>query len=256
MPALRPTGKKPPKRYYGDVAVKVKDFIDGPKLWPNVPRSVQWGKDIEFGMFVNDRKPDCSIASLGHAEQVHSTRAGKPEKPTDAEIMKFFHETGVDQGLSDDDGRYMEAVLKYYAKVGFPEHDGGREKILGYAAVNFHDLAEVHVACDLFGGVYFGAALPLTASDQLNAGKGWTCQMGVNDTPGSWGGHAMYMTASLAHDYRAITWAKRQPISFCWWTKYVDEAYAIVSEDWVQNTVAPSGVDKVGLLAMLHNLNG
>lgn len=253
-------GKMPPRRYYADVAVKLKDHIDLKKLFPQVPTThVYYGKGIDYKMYLNDNLPDCSCSSIGHMTQTHSKRAGVAELPTDDDVMELFHATGVEQGLSDDDGRYMEGVLKHLATKGFREtQEGGQyEKILGYAAVNPHDKMEVMTAIWLFGGLYCGAALPLSAADQIRAGKPWTYSRDTSvNAPGSWGGHAMWTIAFTKKGPRNVTWAERQDIAWKWWDMYVDELYAVVTEDWTQKTESPSGFRRDDLLQLLHEING
>jgi len=250
-------GKQPPKKYYGEVAVKLIDHIDLEKALPATRASQTWGGGIHFGMFLNDIKSCCTCTAYGHAEQVHSTKSRKPEHPKDEYVFELYHETGVEQGLSDDDGRYMLGVLKHLIEVGFKQADGSYEKILGYAAVNPLNHDEVRVADQFFGGTYFGAALPLSASDQIEEGKAWTVSQDADvNAPGSWGGHAMWSTGYNIRGPRSVTWSKAQQMTWEWWDRYVDEQYVVITKDWVQNVTSPSGMRTQDLLDLLKEING
>lgn len=250
-------GKQPPKRYYGDIAVKLADHLDLKKALPAVKPSQTWGGGIKFGMFLNDEEPDCTIAAPAHGNQIHSTRTHKPERLTDEAVQEAFHATGIEQGLSDDDGRYMLGVLSYLIKTGFKQADGTMETILGYAAVNHLNHEEVMVAAQFFGGLYFGAGLPLSAADQINQHKSWTVSKDpARNAPGGWGGHAMWSTGWNTKGPRSITWSKAQQMTWGWWDKYADEAYVVLTHDWTQDEQAPSGLRRDDLVALLQEING
>lgn len=248
------TGKLPPKVYPKDT-VRLRDYLAGPKkALPTPPSTLPAiGRGIDFGMFLNDNLGDCTHASLqGHLEQIHSTRAGKAERPTDDMILRDYRATGVLQGLGDQDGRYMaggNGVLDYAKKTGFEQADGTREKILGYVSVNWLDDIELRTAIWLFGGVYVGIALPISAYYQIQAGKPWGCSS-TNNTPGGWGGHAIIATTRVS----LITWSKRQSFTDCFRKHYWDECYAVLTHDWTQNTLSPSGFPMTELVRDLEEI--
>lgn len=255
-------GKLPPLRYYEAVKVKLADYL--PTALPTAPTTaIQWGRGITFGVFLNDRLPDCTIAAWAHAEQIHSTRSGRPERPTDEAVLNLFSRTGQEQGLSNDQGRWMEGVLRSLARTGMqqttadPEGAVALEKILGYAAVNPLDRVEVRTAIWLFGGIYVGAALPLSSSRTWQLGR-FSCAAAGDPSaaPGSWGGHAMWASAVNTTGPVLVTWGRRVQASWCWWNRYVDEAWAVLSDDWTDPArKAPSGFRQDELVAALTDLN-
>jgi hypothetical protein len=252
-----PLGKKPPLRYYSEIAVKANDFADGV---PNVPLISAWGAGITFGMFLNDNLPDCTCAAVGHGEQIHSARAGRPERATDAAIRDLFHRTGIEQHLGDNQGRYMEGVLRSLMVTGVRQDTadvdnpaGSYERIKGYAAVDWHNLSQLRAFAYIFGGLYAGLALPLSAYYQYRDGKPWTISR-ENSVPGSWGGHAVWISAVNNVGPIIVTWGIRKQASWAWFAKYCDELYAVVTSDWSQNPMSPSGFDSAGLLTVLASI--
>jgi len=246
-------GKLPPKRYLSDIAIKAATYIDQAAI-DAVPLTFAWGTGITFQMFLNDRLGDCTCASRGHHNQVVSMRAKHPETHTDDQIFKLYHNTGLEQGLSDQDGRYMEGVLSYEKRVGIEQEGKQPDQIIGYAGVNYKDHGEVRAATFLFGGLYIGIALPLSARSQFYAHHNWAYVQGPGNAPGSWGGHAVNVTSINKIGPVVATWARRQQLTWGFWDHYVDESYAVLHPDWVQNVKAPSGFSREDLIEDLAAL--
>jgi hypothetical protein len=52
-----------------------------------------------------------------------------------------------------------------------------------------------------------------------------------------------------------VTWGALQQLSWAWFAAYCDEAYAIITQDWLEaNGQAPSGFDTAQLQADLAQL--
>lgn len=241
-----PRGKLPPKRPYRDVRVKLASYLH----LPRPPATKGWAEGVRFRMYLNDKLGDCAVASLGHMQQVHTRRDGHEIDPTNSQILRAFRETGIEQNLGDQDGRVMQDVLKHFrTKPSFAP-------ILGYAAVNPQNLAEVKAAMFAFGGIHIGTLLPERAGYQWDAGQPWSTQPGPGSLePGTWGGHAMYCCAYGWSYVTAVTWGQRQQLTWAFLRRYCDEAYCVVSEAWADpDKLAPSGVDRERLLADLGAL--
>jgi hypothetical protein len=263
-------GKRPPKRYYAEVAAKFEDFIDAAELaagLPDTPDTWGWARYMtaaDIPMYLNDELPDCTCATVGHMELTQSRRAGDAEIPTDDAVRELFHRTGIEQGLSDDDGRYAEGVLASWKRTGFRQStgdpnspEGSLETILGYAAVNFADHEQVRAAGYIFGGLVACIALPMTALYQENTGRNWSCNTveGYSSAPGSWGGHMVYMSGLNLTGPVFFTWGHKRQTTWCFWDKYVDECYAVATEDWAsRDDVSPNGFHKQALIDLLATL--
>lgn len=200
---------------------------------PAAPSKIAWGTHVPtFPMYGNDRLGDCTCATVGHQAQVWTSMNGEIWTPTEQEVLDLYWATG-----SEDTGRVEIDVLNYWRNVGFGQR---QDKIAGYMQVNTRNFAEVKQAIWLFGGLYIGIALPITAQNQ----SVWklVSNAGTDAQPGSWGGHAVNVTAYNSSYITVATWGMRMRMSWGFWNKYVDEAYAVLSPDWATGAkAAPSG---------------
>ena len=76
-------------------------------------------------------------------------------------------------------------------------------------------------------GVGIGVQLPEDAKAQIDAGEPWDVTNGAGSTPGSWGGHYMYVCGYTTTGPVCVTWGRKQQATWGWLAKYCDEAYAI-----------------------------
>jgi hypothetical protein len=210
---------------------------------PAAPSSVQWGYKVPtFPMFANDSLGDCTCAAVGHQAQVWTSMNNALWTPQTSEVTDLYWATGDGSG-QDDTGRVEIDVLNYWRNQGFGAR---KDKIAGYAEVKPLDTKTVKQAVWLFGGLYIGVALPITAQSQSY----WkvVSGAGADAEPGSWGGHAINVTAFTSTYVVVVTWGARMKMSWGFWNKYVDEAYAVLSPDWATaNAKAPSGFNFAAL---------
>lgn len=205
-----------------------------------------------FPMFANDEYGDCTCAAVAHQEQVWTSYLN-PYTPTVAETLDFYWLTGncppCPPGGAGDTGRVEIDVLNDWKNIGFGE---AKHKIAGYTEVNIHDVTEVKQAVWLFGGLYIGIQLPITAQSQ----REWKLvpRGGTNAEPGSWGGHAVNVTAYTADTLTVITWGQRLEMTWGFWQEYVDEAYAVLSSEWATATASPTGFNFSQLEADLASI--
>jgi hypothetical protein len=118
-------------------------------------------------------------------------------------------------------------------------------------------LEQVRLAMVVFGGVWVGVWLPISAQAQV--GRLWDVPPNgpIGDgEPGSWGGHAVYATGYDADGVRLYTWGREQRMSWLFWKTYVDESYALVTEDYLRTHVqtTPRGLNVDQLRAYLAEL--
>jgi hypothetical protein len=208
-------------------------------------------KVLTWPMFLNDTLGCCVPAGEGHNIIQETTYAGKSIVPTDADILKAYSAIGgyVPGDPSTDNGCDMLTACKYYVNTGI----AGR-KIVAFVELNPKKPQELMQAVSLFGSAYLGIALPVSAQSQV--GSLWAVpQTGLtgNGAPGSWGGHCVPLYQyNTALNTELITWGAVQRMSWKFITAYVDEAYALVTQDWIEaDGKSPSGLDVATLQADL-----
>lgn len=203
-------------------------------------------------MWHNDAIGDCTIASLAGMIMRWSSLHGTPVVLTDDDVIATYSAiTGYDPAdPNTDQGGNMLDVLRYVRAHGIAGHTIG-----GFCSVNHRDREEVEIAIQVFGGLYVGASLPLTA--QRHGAWHGPVDLTGDSAPGSWGGHAL---SSAKYDHGGltfITWGGHQVADWPWADAYVDECYGIISEDWVSGKVpAPNGLDIERVRAALASLGG
>lgn len=249
---LMKLGKK--KAVKDDRTFKLSRYIA--KLPPPPPVEVSWITKLiqaeALPMFMNDTLGICGPAGAGHMLQQWNFYAGHPWQPSDADVMKCYEDVGgyVPGDPSTDRGVFLLDLFKYWRKVGIGGH-----KIGAFVAVDWTNLQELKMALALLGNVGQGFALPVTAQGQSNwvVGDGGT--HAPAGEPGSWGGHFAPLAASSLLTHTAMTWGTIIKMSHNFLGDYGDEAYAAVSQDWIETAgVAPSGFDIDQLRADLSAL--
>lgn len=211
----------------------------------------------EWPMMLNDAIGDCTIAAAGHMIEQWTTYATTPAIPGDPAILQAYEAvSGYNPNDPNSDaGAVVLDVLNYWRQHGIGGH-----QIVAYASINVKDPKEFQQAVALFGNVYIGVGLPITAQDPRTDENGipiWEVQkagpIGAGQ-PWTWGGHAVpgvgYRTNAQPNGgMRVVSWGQLYDVTWNFLRAYCDEAYAIVTEDWIkQNGQSPSGFDLATLL--------
>ena len=217
---------------------------------PPPPPTADWTKGITaWGMMLNDTLGDCTIAGCGHAVQVWTANAGSEVTIPDATIEKFYETwDGYKPGdPSTDNGGVELDVLNDWKKQGFAGH-----ALTAFVDPRPASLTQVRQSIALFGGVYIGLSLPVTAQDQ----PVWdvTDLADPNAAPGSWGGHCVFVPKYDQKGFTCITWGVPQEMTLAFWFEYCDEAHALLSKDWLGAKGSPSGFNMAQLQADLQRV--
>ena len=210
-----------------------------PSLPPS-PVSVDWTKGItNWGMMLNDKLGDCTIAGCGHAVQVWSANSYQEITVPDSIILSAYESwDGYNPSDPDTDRGGIELdVLAAWRKNGLGPH-----ALYAFADPSVSNLEEIRQSIALFGGVYIGVNLPASAQDQNE----WSVSdpsLTGDSAPGSWGGHAVFVCAYDTDSFTCVTWGGLMKMTVGFWKAYVDEAHALLGFDWLSSKGSPSGFD-------------
>ena len=202
-------------------------------------------------MYLNDQIGDCTCAAAGHMEQAWTSAASTLVTVPDSAVLSLYEQvSGYDPRTgANDDGAVMQDVLNQWRKVGLGGHT-----ILGFAQIDHTDITQVKAAISSFGGVYVGVNFPASAMNQFNYGQPWTVVSGSQIK----GGHAINVGAyDSTNTTTCVTWGAEQKIAYAWWQKYVEEAWVVVTQEWINaNGTTPAGEAVADLGAQFTQLTG
>jgi hypothetical protein len=218
---------------------------------PAPPSMIDWTAGLSsWGMMLNDQLGDCTIAAVGHAIQAWTACAGSELTLPDWVILDYYEawDGYIAGDPASDQGGVEVDVLNQWRKYGFglrADREGSCP-LYAYCDPDPGDVAHVKQAISLFGGVYIGLALPLSAQNQAVwdvVGDGRT----GNSAPGSWGGHAVWVPKYTPARLTCVTWGGLQDMTWAFWKAYVDESHALLSPQFLKNGEAPSGFNLAAL---------
>jgi hypothetical protein len=220
-------------------------YVDSTQL-PTPPNAFDETSNVDsWPMYANDRVGDCTTAAAAHMIEAW-TAAGRGHAILLSEraVLDAFDHVKMTDPITGEEGAIELDVLRYWRKNGIGGHDIG-----AYARVAVWDGRLVQTAAWLFGGLYIGLQLPLTAHEQQV--WDWTGSLTGPARPGTWGGHAVDVVRYDKNGLTVVTWGRLQTLTWSFWNRYCDEAYCILSDDFLQKGNAPNGFDLAALQADL-----
>jgi hypothetical protein len=191
----------------------------------------------DWPMYANDRIGDCTIAAAGHMIEAWTAAArGAAVEVGEQAVLQAFEAVKITDPSTGEEGAVELDVLRYWRATGVGGH-----RIGAFAGVSLHDEQLVRTGAFLFGGAYIGLALPLTSQEQDV--WDWTGTLTGPAKPGSWGGHAVDVVGYDAGGLTVVTWGSLKRMTWRFWERYVDEAYCLLSPDFLSGGKAPNGFD-------------
>jgi hypothetical protein len=212
---------------------------------------------VPWGIMDNAQIGDCTCAAAGHLLMEWTANAEpKIFTPSDAQIVAAYSAiTGYNPKTgANDNGAQEIDVLNYWRQTGIAGH-----KIQAFVALEPANHTHIMDGVWIFGGCYIGLSLPKTAQAQTQNHQPWSViSTGGDGAAGSRGGHAVPVVAYDARSLTVVTWGALQTMTWGFWAAYCDEAYAILSPDYLEQkggqTVAPSGFNLAQLQEDLADL--
>jgi hypothetical protein len=196
-------------------------------------------------MYANDRTGDCTIAAAGHMIEAWTAAAkGEAVEVSEQSVLRAFEQVKIVDPETGEEGAIELDVLNWWRRHGISRH-----RIGAFARVSVHEHDLVRAAAWLFGGVYIGLQLPVSARGRTT--WDWNGSLTDDDAPGSWGGHAVDVVRYSPGSLTVVTWGRLQDMTWSFWDRYCDEAYAVLSRDFLDRGTAPNGFDLEALRADL-----
>jgi hypothetical protein len=185
-------GKRPAKRDRRNLTLK--SILRAPVKIPDEYDFDTSHSGVPTPVFANDRFGDCVIAGRAHQTlRFELVEQRKVIGITDGEVVReYLLETG-----GRDSGLVVLDSLSRWRKRGWIA-GGARYFITAYAEIDREVPNQIKRAVFTELGVGLGLSLPITAQREFEAGKPWAIVSGAGSTPGSWGGHYVYVTGYTA----------------------------------------------------------
>jgi len=220
---------------------------------PNIPDVYQSGRAVKDWLALgNLNAGDCVFATAFHMLMDWRKEHGIDFSPTDAQVLALYSQlAGYDPARPSTDVGYNELdLLKYWQSTGI----AGRP-ISAFVSVDPSELQHIRTAIYLFGAVFAGVTLTQRAMDEFQDRDTWHQTAPWFGGKRVLGGHAIPLIGYDAKGFWCITWGRLQYLTNEWWTKYGDEAWAVLAHDWSdENTVSPTSFDFITLQTDLESV--
>jgi hypothetical protein len=183
---------------------------------------------------------DCVFAGGDHESMLWTLEGGTAATFTGANaIADYSAVTGYNpKKPKSDQGTDVRQALKYRQNTGLIDAANKRHKIGAYLALEPGNVDHLLEALYLFGIIGIGIQFPASAMDQFDAGKPWSV---VAETQID-GGHYVPLVAKR-DNFDCVTWGRLQQMTAQFYTKYCDEAWAILSPEMLKSGKSPEGFD-------------
>lgn len=227
---------------------------------PPPPASLDWtrGMPADLGMMLNDSLNCCSVAAFYHALQVWSfNAAGALQSEPDANVAALY---GAVSGYKPADAPPGPAcgeqqVLTHLLKTGAPTGvDGkGTNRLAAFVEIDPRALDDVKRTIADCGVAYIGIKVPA----YLPA-AGWPPVWDIQSGNGQdTGGHAVILAGYDEQGAKAISGGRFYTMTWAFFGKYCDEAYALADPAWIAaKGTTPGGLDVAALAGQMAALKG
>jgi len=219
------------------------------------PPFYRWGAGIQdWRMLANDSLGNCTIASALHMMMLWRKEHGVDYLPLDSDAIALYREfAGYDPSRPETDGGAVELdILKSWRNTGI-----AGQKISAFVDVDVSNIDHMRAAVWLFGAVYVGVTLSQTAMDEFAAKHRWSVTRPWKCKSKIVGGHAVPIVGYDEEEFFSVSWGRLQRLTVPWWKTYGDEAWAVISPDWLDsNRKAPNGFDIESLVRDLATIDG
>lgn len=236
LPGLIPAGLRELGFYAAGRLPAAPASVEPPRVTPD-PDGTPWG------VLGNDQWGDCGVAGLTHGFMCDASITGEAEQFPDAaaNISYYLGYTG-----GDDTGVVLSAFLRYVKQHGFSGHS-----VSAYAPVGVHDIPTLQFAVNAYGFAYTGITVTQNMMDAFDAGDAWV----QADTRGEvLGGHCVPVVGYDSTYLYVVTWGQLQAVAYPAWHHASDEAWAVITGEFVTRNGDGRGVSLAALQADLSKV--
>jgi hypothetical protein len=227
------------------------------------PPSVDYTKGLpaNLGMMMNDTLGDCTCAAFYHALQVWSFNAkGAIDTEPDKDVELLYEKAcGYNPKVAGEGpGGNEQKVLTYILKEGAPCGPNGsqHQKIAAFVEVDVTNTDNVKRAIFNCGVCYIGFNVPAYLMP-ANAEPPLVWDVEPKADNKIIGGHAVVLAGYDANGARVISWGSYYTMTWAFFAKFVDEAYAIADQGWINaKGTTPGGLTLAQLEQAMDALEG
>jgi hypothetical protein len=237
--------------------LKLRDIINELDKVKKIPAQHNWGNRIKpdhnWGDYGNLKLNNCTFVTAAYLLMIwKSYKEDRIYRPGVKQIVNDYSKLIKDNRkggksintLLNEGGKPIEAikVLKHWRKKGIDGH-----KIVAFAKLTFNhkkdQKEELKRAVYLYGGCYIGINIPRSVEKQWQQNKKWTIVPGLPRGDARrklWFSHALLVTGYNEKELRVVTFGKEEIMTWAFYEKYVDEAYAVFDENFLKARKTPS----------------
>jgi len=220
---------------------KLQTLLQGRSLAPP-PAQVDYTANMpaNLGMMKNDTLGDCTCAAFYHAIQVWSFNAQNAiATEPDIDVVDLYEQAcGYNpKHGGEGPGGNEQKVLTFLLNTGAPFGPNGsqRHKIAAFVEVAVSNIPNVKSTIADCGVAYIGFNVPQFIMPQGKPPLSvWDVDPSGDNT--IVGGHAVVLAGYNATGARVISWGQYYTMTWAFFEKFVDEAYALVDADWIAST--------------------
>ena len=170
---------------------------------------------------------------------------GDAVEVTESSVLHAFDRVKIVDPQTGEEGAVELDVLRTGARTASAGTGSARSRA---CSLLDHDL--VRTAAWLFGGLYIGLELPISA--QWQETWDWNGLALGRRSPGLVGrSRRSTSSATTRLGLTVVTWGRLKEMTWSFWDRYCDEAYCILSHDFLDGDQAPNGFDLEALKADL-----
>lgn len=226
---------------------------------------VPLGQDVDrasrvssWPMYCNDVLGCCTLSGIGHMYGAWTTYGSGIEALfADSQVQAVYSRVGgyVPGDPSTDNGCVMQDVLDDQKVNGMADTRGKVHKVAGYAMFgNPADELLLGQVLDVFGSVYVGINVQQQMETEFSDQQPWTWDPAAEPV----GGHAICLQRRLGSGsapLEYVTWGALQPATADFQANAAEEAWAVVTQDWLQaNGATVEGLDLQQLLSDMQQV--